>query len=118
MSENPIEMRDTTDEIDSVMTSLAFYVSAVKKGSGVVCLQQESEKDIGAEVESIVSLWQHDNGVKIRCVRENELRPDTVGLCPKCWISWEVIDACGYPVRPVKKNFYNVCQEAFWLAMQ
>lgn len=101
-----------------MMTHLAFYISAIKNGTSVVYLSQERKKDISAEVERTVSLWRHENGVIIRCIREDELLPDTYHLCPECWILWEVVDACGMNIRPIKKNFHNTCQEAFWLGMQ
>ena len=38
--------------------------------------------------------------------------------CPECWIDWQVIDAAGQEVNPMRKQFYNLCQQSFWLAMQ
>ena len=100
------------------MNDLAFYVHAVKKNTAVVCLEQRQEKDPEAEVESTISLWRHESGVTLRCIRENELVMETTTECPECWIVWEVVDACGQAIRPLKKQFYNACQEAFWLGMQ
>ena len=29
-----------------------------------------------------------------------------------------VIDSAGLEVKPMRKQFYNLCQQSFWLAMQ
>ena len=101
-----------------MMTDLAFYIRAVKNNTAVVCLEQRQEKDLLAEVESHYSLWRHDSGVTLRCIRENELVAETENVCPECWILWEIVDACGQTIRPLKKQFHNACQEAFWLQRQ
>jgi len=78
------------------MVDLAYYVNAIKNGKEVICIQEQWVQDNLAEVETIAMEWLHDSGVVIRCTK---------------------IDAAGQEIRPMKKNFYNVCQESFWLSM-
>ena len=99
------------------MIDLAYYVNAIKSGKEVICIQESCECDDLAEVETITMEWRHDSGVVIRCTNELEATQHPNDVCPECWICWEVIDAAGQEIRPMKKNFYNVCQESFWLSM-
>ncbi len=82
-----------------------------------MCIQESRESDDLAEVETVTKEWLHDSGVVIRCTNELEAiqHPNTV--CPERWICWEVIDTAGKEIRPLKKNFHNICQESFWLNM-
>lgn len=103
------------DEKD--MIDLAYYVNAIKNGKEVICIQEQWVQDDLAEVETIAMEWLHDSGVVIRCTNELEAIQHPNDVCPECWICWEVIDAAGQEIRPMKKNFHNVCQESFWLSM-
>lgn len=96
---------------------LAFYIHAVKNNVAVVCLEDRHVQDTLAEVESTSALWRHESGVTLRQICEQEMLPDSDNVCPECWISWEVVEDNGKAIWPRKKQFYNVCQEAFWLAM-
>ncbi|GKP95312.1 hypothetical protein NUKP71_46070 [Klebsiella quasipneumoniae] len=49
---------------------------------------------------------------------ELELPQQDAASCPECWIDWLVIDSAGLEVKPMRKQFYNLCQQSFWLAMQ
>ncbi|SXC97382.1 Uncharacterised protein [Klebsiella quasipneumoniae] len=49
---------------------------------------------------------------------ELELPQQDAASCPECWIDWLVIDSAGLEVKPMRKQFYNLCQQTFWLAMQ
>lgn len=49
---------------------------------------------------------------------ELELPQQDAASCPECWIEWQVIDNAGLAVQPMRKQFYNLCQQSFWLAMQ
>lgn len=49
---------------------------------------------------------------------ELELPQQDAASCPECWIDWLVIDSAGTEVKPMRKQFYNLCQQSFWLAMQ
>lgn len=99
------------------MIDLAYYVSAIKNGKEAICIQEQWVQDDLAEVETITMEWLHDSGVVIRCTNELEAIQHPNDVCPECWICWEVIDAAGQEIRPMKKNFHNVCQESFWLSM-
>lgn len=99
------------------MINLAYYVKSIKNEEEVSCIKESRKRDDSAEVESIAMEWLHDSGVVIRCTHELEIIPHTNNVCPECWICWEVIDSAGQEIRPMKKNFYNACQESFWLNM-
>ncbi|MEG0868952.1 MAG: hypothetical protein RSG77_18120, partial [Hafnia sp.] len=98
---------------EKYMIELAHYVNAIKNGKEVICIQESCECDDLAEVETITMEWRHDSGVVIRCTNELEATQYPNNVCPECWICWEVIDSAGQDIRPMKKNFYNVCQESF-----
>ena len=49
---------------------------------------------------------------------ELEIAQQDSASCPECWIDWQVIDAAGQEINPMRKQFYNLCQQSFWLAMQ
>ncbi|EMO1984860.1 hypothetical protein [Citrobacter freundii] len=99
------------------MINLAYYVNAIKNGKEVIFIQEHWEQDDLAQVETVSMEWLHDSGVMIRCTNELEAIQGAHNVCPECWICWEVIDAAGQEIRPMKKSFYNVCQESFWLSM-
>lgn len=99
------------------MIDLRYYVSAIKNGRKVSCIQENRGKDDLAEVETISMVWLYESGVVIRYTNELEVMQSPANVCPECWICWEVIYAAGQDIRPMKKQFHNACQESFWLKM-
>ncbi|EIZ2110762.1 hypothetical protein MOQ95_005502 [Salmonella enterica] len=62
-------------------------------------------------------LYVFNNGVEIIHKMESDtFQSDDV--CRECWISYEVVHDGGYAISPQKKQFYNRCQENFWMNMQ
>ena len=55
-------------------------------------------------------------GDPARCALE--IAQQDSASCPECWIDWQVIDAADQEINPMRKQFYNLCQQSFWLAMQ
>ncbi|BDT23963.1 hypothetical protein CF204P1_26860 [Citrobacter freundii] len=99
------------------MIDLRYYVNAIKNGKEINCIQESWEKDDLAEVESVSKVWLHESGVVIGYTNELEAMKSPANVCPECWICWEVIDAAGQDIRPMKKQFHNVCQESYWLKL-
>ncbi|NDO80029.1 hypothetical protein CJP72_04320 [Citrobacter sp. NCU1] len=99
------------------MVDLRYYINAIKNEEKVSCLQERRVKDDLAEVATITRAWLHESGVIIRYINELEEIQPAAEVCPECWICWEVIEAAGQDIRPMKKQFHNVCQESFWLKM-
>jgi len=78
-------------------------------------LQQFPEGENMIEEREI--LYTFNNGVQILYRMESDtFQADHV--CRECWVSYEVVHDGGYVISPQKKQFYNRCQERFWLKMQ
>lgn len=101
-----------------VMIDLRYYVNAIKNREKVNCIQESRETDDLAEVETLSKVWLHESGVIIRYTNEREAMQSSADVCPECWICWEVTEAAGQNISPMKKQFHNVCQESFWLKMK
>lgn len=68
-------------------------------------------------IEEREILYVFNNGVQVLYRMESDtFQADDV--CRECWISYEVQHDGGYAISPQKKQFYNRCQERFWLKMQ
>ncbi|BEN31667.1 hypothetical protein [Serratia marcescens] len=68
-------------------------------------------------IEEREILYAFNNGVQVLYKRESDtFQSDDV--CRECWVSYEVVHDGGYAISPKKKQFYNRCQEEFWLKMQ
>ncbi|MCS6038871.1 hypothetical protein LNP20_09385 [Klebsiella pneumoniae subsp. pneumoniae] len=93
--------------------------SGISSGSGTVeRLAQHRAQDNEAEAEWEIARWRHRSGVVIQRRYELEIAQQDGASCPECWIDWQVIDAAGQEINPMRKQFYNLCQQSFWLAMQ
>ncbi len=93
--------------------------SGISSGSGTLNVWRSIvNKDNEAEAEWEIARWRHRSGVVIQRRYELEIAQQDSASCPECWIDWQVIDAAGQEVNPMRKQFYNLCQQSFWLAMQ
>lgn len=97
---------------------LASLVRDILRQRHVERLAQHREQDNEAEVEWEIARWRHRSGVVIQRRYELEIAQQDSTSCPECWIDWQVIDAAGQEINPMRKQFYNLCQQSFWLAMQ
>ncbi|AVG05630.1 TPA: hypothetical protein ACYU8D_004510 [Klebsiella pneumoniae] len=97
---------------------LASLVRDILRQRHVERLAQHREQDNEAEAEWEIARWRHRSGVVIQRRYELESAQQDSASCPECWIDWQVIDAAGQEVNPMRKQFYNLCQQSFWLAMQ
>ncbi|HCB0567003.1 hypothetical protein [Klebsiella quasipneumoniae] len=100
------------------MMELASLVRDILRQQHVEQLAQHREQDHEAEAEWQIARWRHHSGVVIEHRYELELPQQDAASCPECWIEWQVIDNVGLAVQPMRKQFYNLCQQSFWLAMQ
>ncbi|MCS5873582.1 hypothetical protein LN650_17190 [Klebsiella pneumoniae subsp. pneumoniae] len=97
---------------------LASLVRDILRQRHVERLAQHREQDNEAEAEWEIARWRHRSGVVIQRRYELEIAQQDSASCPECWIDWQVIDAAGREINPMRKQFYNLCQQSFWLAMQ
>ncbi|MFV6639990.1 hypothetical protein ACNPIO_17455 [Klebsiella pneumoniae] len=97
---------------------LASLVRDILRQRHVEGLAQHREQDNEAEAEWEIARWRHRSGVVIQRRYELEIAQQDSTSCPECWIDWQVIDAAGQEINPMRKQFYNLCQQSFWLAMQ
>lgn len=97
---------------------LASLVRDILRQRHVERLAQHREQDNEAEAEWEIARWRHRSGVVIQRRYELEIAQQDSASCPECWIDWQVIDAAGQEINPMRKQFYNLCQQSFWLAMQ
>lgn len=66
----------------------------------------------------LINMFLSSHCMMIQHRYELELPQQDAASCPECWIEWQVIDSAGLVVQPMRKQFYNLCQQSFWLAMQ
>lgn len=104
------------------MKNLYTYICAIGEKSAKLSLLSEDAKlheyiDDGILITNLEKTYYFDNGVvlKYQCETDNILSED---VCQECWINYEILDANGIDISPMQKNFYNSCQEAFWLKVQ
>ncbi|MTB67761.1 hypothetical protein GKR48_13165 [Providencia sp. wls1943] len=99
---------------------LAKYILGTMEKQAVcdVILDQR-QKDTLSEIMQVIRQWRFHDGVILQCTEEIELSiPDNDSQCPERWIIWQVIDSAECSVLPLKKEFFNLCQQTFWLKMQ
>ena len=104
------------------MNTLASYIKAINKRKSVVSIVSESQKngsyiDDEVEVNEVEKTYHFSNGVVIKHKIERDNAPSDL-LCEECWISYEVVNPSHQQITPLRKTFYNTCQESFWLKMQ
>ncbi|UMX57698.1 hypothetical protein MJ524_13535 [Escherichia coli] len=71
-------------------------------------LAQHREQDNEAEAEWEIARWRHRLEVVIQRRYELEIAQQDSASCPECWIDWQVIDAAGQEINPMRKQFYNL----------
>ncbi|MTC72196.1 hypothetical protein [Providencia sp. wls1914] len=99
---------------------LAKYIlGTMKKQAACEVIFDQRQQDTQSEVMQVIRQWRFHDGVILQCTEEIELSiPDNDSQCPERWIIWQVIDPAEHPVLPIRKEFFNACQQAFWLKMQ
>ena len=99
---------------------LAKYIlSTIEKYATCEMIFERCQQDALSEVMQVIRQWRFHDGVILQCTEEIELSiPDNDSQCPERWIVWQVIDSAECSVLPQRKEFFNACQQAFWLKMQ
>ncbi len=105
------------------MNNLSSYIHCIQNQSSALSICQQSTEhnsylDDGIEISEQHSLYHFDNGVVISYRLEHDTASGNDQQCEECWISYEVVEQGEYRIRPASKNFYNACQQSFWLKMQ
>ncbi|BDM65973.1 hypothetical protein NFHSH190041_34250 [Shewanella sp. NFH-SH190041] len=107
------------------MNQLYSYISAINQLPSVVSIdhqqqQQQCHTDSIGSLTETDTLYHFNNGVTVRCQIEQEdpATADSLQSCPECWISYHIGDSAGLNIHPASKQFYNRCQQTFWLKMQ
>ncbi len=107
------------------MNRLSTYVLAIQSHHPLVYVVSYTEQrcvtinvDEFIEEKNIVYTFNND----VRVLYQTELDSFKVDPecqeCQECWISYQVLDMGKQAISPKKKQFYNHCQEAFWIKMQ
>lgn len=84
---------------------LASLVRDILRQRHVERLAQHREQDNEAEAEWEIARWRHRSGVVIQRRYELEIAQQDSASCPECWIDWQVIDAAGQEVNPMRNSF-------------
>ncbi|MEQ1962354.1 hypothetical protein ABLB69_04090 [Xenorhabdus khoisanae] len=105
--------------------SLFSYILAIKSLSSPVKIISKNERvnfltDENSIIEDKEIIYSFDNGVKIIYLEESEKLEDEYPeqLCQEKWVSYKVLDSNGFTITPREKNFYNICQEKYWVKNQ
>lgn len=104
------------------MNRLYTYLCNIHALPSTVCTVRKTENiekstDGDNLTEECETIYEFNNGVKILCKTESDTFQSD-DICCECWISYEVVHDGGYLIHPLKKQFYNRCQEKFWMKMQ
>jgi hypothetical protein len=104
------------------MHRLYTYLCNIHALPSTVCTVKKTENieesiDGNNIIEECETIYEFNNGVKILCKTESDTFQSD-DICCECWISYEVVHDGGYLIHPLKKQFYNRCQETFWMKMQ
>ncbi|ETT03817.1 hypothetical protein [Providencia alcalifaciens] len=99
---------------------LAKYIlNTLEKPATCEVIFEQLEQDVQSEVMQVIRRWRFHDAVILQCTEEIELSiPNNDSQCPERWIIWQVIDSAGRSVFPQRKEFFSLCQQAFWLKMQ
>ncbi|MBA8737421.1 hypothetical protein [Chromobacterium violaceum] len=102
------------------MDQLVAYSRAIMGGVGAErIVSQEEQREGWCEADCEVTLrqcdYRFDNGVVVRRTIEVDDYPSALA-CSECWITYEVLElGSSSGIEPLRKNFDNVCREAYWL---
>ncbi|EBD5983455.1 hypothetical protein QAA20_004128 [Salmonella enterica] len=88
--------------------------SSVKTVNKTETLERFSEGENMIEEREILYVFNNDVQILYR-MESDTFQSDDV--CRECWVSYDVVHDGGYAISPQKKQFYNRCQENFWLKM-
>ena len=99
---------------------LASYIShIINMDDNHLNLTKIKQKDELKEVITSTQTWLFNDGVILQCIEEIETEHyDNDAQCPEHWITWEIIESNNHQISPSRKEFFNLCQQAFWLKMQ
>ncbi|MBC8952851.1 hypothetical protein Xenpb_01573 [Xenorhabdus sp. PB62.4] len=105
--------------------SLLTYILAIKSLSSAVKIISENETvnfltDETSTIEDKEIIYTFDNGVRVLYLEESEKLDNEYieQLCQEKWMSYKILDSNGLTITPREKNFYNICQEKYWIKSQ
>ncbi|HIF9060071.1 TPA: hypothetical protein ACX6MH_000216 [Photobacterium damselae] len=104
------------------MILLYNYIAAIKGHSSEqriasTDIEKYAVNDDGILAERLTKTVKFEDGVVVQLKEEFEqVQFQEEGVCPECWISYEVLFSPeSIDISPNKKHFINRCQESFWL---
>lgn len=99
---------------------LAKYISQiVNQEDNYQILSTQKFWDNLAEITRATHSWLFPDGVILKCTEEIETEfYDNDAQCPEHWITWEIVESNNKIISPCRKEFFNLCQQNFWLKMQ
>lgn len=99
---------------------LAKYISQVINNEDHCQILNRSKMlDLPTQITRETETWLFDDGVILKCTQEIEIEHyDSDAQCPEHWITWEIVESESKSITPCRKEFFNLCQQNFWLKMQ
>lgn len=99
---------------------LAKYISQiVNQEDNYQILSTQKFWDNLAEITRVTHSWLFPDGVILKCIEEIETEfYDNDAQCPEHWITWKIVESNNKIISPCRKEFFNLCQQSFWLKMQ
>lgn len=99
---------------------LANYIfHIINKDNCCRLLEKTQQQDNLTQVMALIQTWLFNDGVIVKCTEEIEIEHyDNDAQCPEHWITWEIVESKSQLISPYKKEFFNLCQQRFWLKMQ
>ncbi|MBH8309099.1 hypothetical protein I8Q49_22765, partial [Acinetobacter baumannii] len=81
-------------------------------------LAQQREQDNEEEEEREKARRRQRSGVVNKRSKEHEIAQQESENRKERRKDWKVNEAADQEINPMRKQFYNLCQQSFWLAMQ
>ncbi|GAB1439430.1 hypothetical protein MASR2M36_22020 [Providencia sp.] len=99
------------------LSTYIYHALAASDNNFLLAHQQQSDEL--SEVTIHTQTWQFNDGVILKCIEEIEMQESECdSQCPERWIIWQVVEPCKVNISPKRKEFFNICQQQFWLKMQ
>ncbi|HDN2513660.1 hypothetical protein ACBQ54_03900 [Providencia vermicola] len=98
---------------------LSHYISQALVAKNCTLIVNQQQQDSLSEVFIKTRQWQFADGVVLLCTEEIEIAEFTCdSQCPERWIIWQLVEENGLKIFPKRKEFFNICQQNFWLKMK
>jgi hypothetical protein len=104
------------------MRHLANYIAAARQFHSTLGIESATRdvstwQEDGFEVTQETVTYRFADGAAILCTTERDSIPAEAGVCPECWITYEVVSdgSSNERITPARMTFDSNCREAFWI---